>query len=53
MNYRRLIVAQIAIGSDAEQVLKMCQNTADIYQVDLYWVIEEFIKEFFRRAQDA
>ena len=45
--------AQTAIEADAEVALCMCEETADKHHVELYWVVEQFIKEFCRRAKDG
>lgn len=43
--------AKTAVAADAEVAIEMCKDTAEKQSVELYWVIERFIKEFCERAK--
>lgn len=45
--------AKTSVAADAEVALAMCGDTARKQNVELYWVVEQFIKEFCRRAKDG
>lgn len=47
------VSAEGSIAADAEVALGMCEATADKHKVELYWVVEQFIKEFCRRAKNG
>lgn len=47
-----LDVAKTAVQADASVALYMCQQTAVEQKVNLWWVVEEFKKEFERIAKN-
>lgn len=45
--------AQAEIEKDAKFAVTMCEATAENEKVELYWVIEQFIKTFCKLAKDG
>ena len=45
--------AKMAVAADAEVAIAMCRDTASKQNVELYWVIEQFIREFCKRSKEA
>ena len=50
---RWLKEAKTAVAADASVAIAMCQDTAQKEAVELYWVIDQFRKEFDRCAKEA
>lgn len=46
-----LEVGKNAVKADASVAYFMCQETAKKQHIDLWWVVEEFKKEFERLAK--
>jgi len=47
-----LQTAKMAVEADAAVAIAMCKDTAIKQNVELYWVIEQFTKEFCKMAKE-